>query len=349
MKYLLIGICFGIVLVKSQVVSWFRIQEMFRLESFHMYGVIGSAVVVGVISLQLIKRLGIRTLSGEPIVVTPKKFHWGNVIGGLIFGLGWAITGACPGPLFALIGAGFGVVILTLLSAIAGTWVYGWMKERLPLVILMVLVMGAPAALVAQDKPAFWDDVQTIKAYDRMYEPPASPILFVGSSSIRKWNDLERTFASYVVMNRGIGGAVTNDITRYLDDIVFPYHPRQIVIYVGENDLPQQTTTADSVLARTKLLIGAIRAKLPEVPIVYISMKPSPSRDAFREKCKQANALIKAFIMGEKLISYVDIFSPMLDKDGHSRPELFVQDMLHMNAKGYAIWKAAVEPHLLKR
>src|SRR6187402_1967640 len=116
----------------------------------------------------------------------------------------------------------------------------------------------------AQARPPFWDDVQTIKYYDKMYEPPANPIVFVGSSSIRKWNDAERTFAAYSVMNRGIGGAVTNDITYYLDDIVFPYHPRQIVIYVGENDLPQETATADTVLARTKVLIGRIRARLPE-------------------------------------------------------------------------------------
>lgn len=201
-------------------------------------------------------------------------------------------------------------------------------------------------AVRAQDKPAYWDDVQVIKRYDAMYQPPANPVLFVGSSSIRKWNELERTFAKYVVMNRGIGGAVTNDIMRYLDDIVFAYHPRQIVIYVGENDLPQKETTADSVLERTKRLVTAIRARMPEVPILYISMKPSPSRDQFREKCQQANALIRDYIKGEKKIEYIDIFSKMLDKDGKSRPELFVQDMLHMNEKGYAIWRAAVEPHL---
>lgn len=214
-----------------------------------------------------------------------------------------------------------------------------------------VLVLGAGSTDLAhaQARPPFWDDVQTIKSYDKLYDPPASPILFIGSSSIRKWNDVERTFAAYVVMNRGIGGAVTNDITYYLDDIVFPYHPRQIVLYVGENDLPQESATADTVLARTKLLIGRIRAGLPEVPIVYISMKPSPSREKWREKCLMANTLIRNWIAGEKKISYVDIFYPMLDKDGKSRPELFVGDMLHMNAGGYAIWRAAVEPLLLKR
>lgn len=131
-KYGIAGIFFGIVLVKAQVISWFRIQEMFQLTSFHMYGVIGTAVVTGIISLQLIKRFNIKTISGEPVSVKPKTFDKGQIFGGLIFGLGWAITGACPGPLFAQIGTGFTVVGVTLLSAIAGTWVYGAIQAKLP-------------------------------------------------------------------------------------------------------------------------------------------------------------------------------------------------------------------------
>jgi uncharacterized membrane protein YedE/YeeE len=131
-KFLFFGIIFGIILVKSQVISWFRIQEMFRLQAFHMYGIIGSAVVVGMISILIIKRFNIRTISGEPIVIPKKEFSWGNVYGGLIFGLGWAITGACPGPLYALIGSGFPIIIVTLLCAIAGTWFYGLIRDKLP-------------------------------------------------------------------------------------------------------------------------------------------------------------------------------------------------------------------------
>ncbi|MCU0468193.1 MAG: YeeE/YedE family protein [Arcicella sp.] len=131
-KYLLAGTLFGIIAVKSEIISWFRIQEMFRLTSFHMYGVIGTAVVVGIISIQLIKRLNIKTLSGEKIVIPAKTFNKGQIYGGLIFGFGWAITGACPGPLFAQIGSGFGVITVSLLSAIAGTWVYGLLREKLP-------------------------------------------------------------------------------------------------------------------------------------------------------------------------------------------------------------------------
>lgn len=132
LKYMVVGIVFGIVFVKAEIISWFRIQEMFRLHSFHMYGVIGTAVMVGMISVLLIKILNIRTLAGEKIVFHDKEMNKGQVIGGLIFGLGWAITGACPGPLFAQIGSGFLAVSITLISAIFGTWTYGALRDKLP-------------------------------------------------------------------------------------------------------------------------------------------------------------------------------------------------------------------------
>lgn len=132
LKYTLVGIGFGIVFVKAEIISWFRIQEMFRLQSFHMYGVIGSAVVVGALSVWIIKKFNIKTIYGEKIEFHPKTFNKGQIFGGLMFGLGWAVTGACPGPLFAQIGAGSSVIIVTLLSAIAGTWVYGKFRDNLP-------------------------------------------------------------------------------------------------------------------------------------------------------------------------------------------------------------------------
>ncbi|WP_035806381.1 DUF6691 family protein [Lunatimonas lonarensis] len=132
LKYLIVGIIFGIVFVKAEIVSWFRIQEMFRFQSLFMYLVIGSAIAVGVIAVQLIKRFNVKTLTGEPIKIATKEFRKGQIIGGFIFGLGWAITGACPGPLFAQIGTGFTVVFVTLLSAIGGTWLYGRFADKLP-------------------------------------------------------------------------------------------------------------------------------------------------------------------------------------------------------------------------
>ena len=132
LKFLFAGIVFGILLIKGEVISWFRIQEMFRLQSFHMYGVIGSAILTGMISLQIIKKFRVKSINKEIIALKPKKFQKGYIYGGLLFGFGWAITGACPGPLFAQIGSGATVVIITLLSAVAGTWVYGYFRERLP-------------------------------------------------------------------------------------------------------------------------------------------------------------------------------------------------------------------------
>jgi uncharacterized membrane protein YedE/YeeE len=128
----LLGIFFGIILIKAEVVSWWRIQEMFRLQNFHMFGVIGSAIATGMLSIFLIKKFKIKTIDGDPIVIEPKKFQKGNIYGGLLFGFGWAMTGACPGPLFALIGNGALVVIVTLISAILGTKVYGMIRNKLP-------------------------------------------------------------------------------------------------------------------------------------------------------------------------------------------------------------------------
>ena len=131
-KYAFAGITFGIILVKSEVISWFRIQEMFRLQSFHMYGVIGSAIVTGIISVFIIKKMKLTTIDGDKIDLPIRPFSKGQIYGGLMFGFGWALTGACPGPLFAQIGTGATVIIITLLSAIAGTWVYGRFKNSLP-------------------------------------------------------------------------------------------------------------------------------------------------------------------------------------------------------------------------
>ena len=134
LRYLIIGILFGILLTKSEVISWFRIQEMFRFQSFHMYGIIGSAVIVAALSVALIKRFNIKTVSGQEIHIPPKQMGKGTRywLGGTFFGIGWAMTGACPGPIFALIGNGVTVMLVTLLSALVGTWVYGYLRPRLP-------------------------------------------------------------------------------------------------------------------------------------------------------------------------------------------------------------------------
>lgn len=132
-KYLVIGVVFGVVLTKAEIISWYRIYEMFRMQSFHMYGVIGSAVVLGMILVQAIKRSGMKTIDGEPVVIKPKDPGFKRyVIGGLLFGFGWALTGACPGPLFILVGNGIAVMLVVVLAALAGTVAYGMLKDKLP-------------------------------------------------------------------------------------------------------------------------------------------------------------------------------------------------------------------------
>ncbi|HET8839498.1 MAG TPA: DUF6691 family protein [Flavobacteriaceae bacterium] len=131
--YLMIGIAFGIILFKSEAASWFRIFEMFQFQSFHMYGIIGSALILGILGIQLIKRKRLKSFSGEAIVFAPKKKSFTRyLIGGLIFGLGWALVGACPGPIFVLIGAGFFPVIIVLIGALLGTFLYGLFRKKLP-------------------------------------------------------------------------------------------------------------------------------------------------------------------------------------------------------------------------
>ncbi len=131
-KYFITGILFGFILIKAEVISWFRIQEMFHFQSFHMYGIIGSAIAVGAISIQIIKKFKIKDVDGNPITIIPKELNKGTAIGGLLFGFGWALTGACPGPLYALVGSGHVIVLVILLSALAGTFVYGILKDKLP-------------------------------------------------------------------------------------------------------------------------------------------------------------------------------------------------------------------------
>jgi uncharacterized membrane protein YedE/YeeE len=132
-KYILAGIIFGIIMSKSEAISWYRIQEMFRFQSFHMYGIIGTAVIAGITGVMIIRKFNLKDITGSPILFPKKDMQWKRyLIGGSIFGLGWALTGACPGPIFVLLGQGYGVMIIVILGALAGTYVYGILRSDLP-------------------------------------------------------------------------------------------------------------------------------------------------------------------------------------------------------------------------
>ena len=203
--------------------------------------------------------------------------------------------------------------------------------------------------------PAFWKDIQSFKKQDSISSPPKNAILLIGSSSFTMWKDVQDYFPGYTIVNRGFGGSTLLDQIRYADDVIFPYEPKQIVIYCGENDLASSdTVTATVVVDRFKQLYQIIRERT-KAPILYISMKPSPSRRHLFQKMREANQSIALFL-GESDVRgsltnknvYIDVHQKMLNETGQPLPEIFLEDSLHMNAKGYAIWQKEIQPFLLK-
>lgn len=193
----------------------------------------------------------------------------------------------------------------------------------------------------------FYRDIQQFKKQDSSIFPPKRGIIFIGSSSFTMWKDAQEYFPSHTIINRGFGGSTLPDVIRYVDDIVFPYDPRQVVIYCGENDLASSDTlSATTVTERFITLFDLLREKNKKLRIVYVSMKPSPSREKLFSKMQAANAAIKDFLDKRKRTAFVDVYPLMLDAEGNPRKELFLQDMLHMNKDGYAIWQKALEPYL---
>jgi lysophospholipase L1-like esterase len=201
----------------------------------------------------------------------------------------------------------------------------------------------------SQQKPPFYDEILQFKKLDSIKFPPQEAILFVGSSSFRKWEDVQSYFPDETIINRGFGGSELTDAIRYANDIIVSYHPRQIVIYSGENDLAySDSNTAEIVLIRFETLFNIIRSSMPQVPIVYVSIKPSPSRKNLMPRIEKANKLISNFLHSKKKTVFVDVYHKMLDKNGNPLPDIFLDDNLHMNAKGYHIWQKVIEPYLVK-
>ena len=218
------------------------------------------------------------------------------------------------------------------------------MKRFFTGIVFFILLTGV---VHAQQNPAFWDDIQKFKKQDSVNFPGTGKILFVGSSSFTLWKDVQNDFPSYPIINRGFGGSSLVDVIRYKEDVIFKYQPKQIVIYCGENDLAaSDTVSAETVVSRFKELFSAIRDRYRNVPVVYISMKPSPSRERLMPKMLVANLAIKNFLKKKRKTGFIDVYHKMLLADGKPMPDIFRDDKLHMNAKGYAIWKKAIEPWL---
>ncbi|MCW3079376.1 GDSL-type esterase/lipase family protein [Segetibacter sp.] len=212
------------------------------------------------------------------------------------------------------------------------------------LTYLFFLFQLTVTAQPAKVQPApFFNEIQQFKKQDSISFPPKNAILLVGSSSFRKWQDVQSYFPGYTIINRGFGGSVLPDVIRYADDIIIPYHPKQVLIYCGDNDLASSDTiTPEIVTRRFKQLFYIIRSKLPTATVTYVSIKPSPSRQKLMPKMIETNAMILRFLKTQKNTSFIDVFHPMLLPAGRAIPEIFLSDSLHMNEKGYAIWKKAI-------
>jgi len=217
------------------------------------------------------------------------------------------------------------------------------MKKPVCLLIFSVLL-----AITALAQP-FKEEIANFKKMDSLSFPGKHLILFAGSSSFRKWTHVQEAFPTHPIINRGFGGSTLPDLIYYANDILFPYEARQIVIYCGENDIAaSDTITAETLLLRFKQLFALIRTRQPKTEIDFVSIKPSPSRIQFRQTVEKSNQLIQAFIAKQPHSKYINVFNAMLNPDGSIRQDIFMEDRLHMNAKGYAIWTRIIEPYLKK-
>jgi lysophospholipase L1-like esterase len=216
---------------------------------------------------------------------------------------------------------------------------------------LAISAHAAPLSTVAVTAPAGYGSrwataFATFDADDAAHPRAPGGVLFVGSSSIRFWTDVEAQFANVpVVINRGFGGSQLSDCVRHLSRLVLAYRPRTVLVYAGDNDLAAGVAPLD-VLRSFVTFVDGVHEELPWTRIVYISIKPSPSRARLLPKIREANALIRDYASETEEVAFADVFTPMLDDAGHPRGELFRKDELHLNAQGYALWKQVIAQYV---
>jgi lysophospholipase L1-like esterase len=198
----------------------------------------------------------------------------------------------------------------------------------------------------AQEKLPFYNEINNFKKQDSLKFPPKNATLFVGSSTFTNWKDAQKHFPNQIIINRGFGGSSLPHVINYANEIIFPYDPKQIVIYCGENDFTNPGTTAEMVVDRVKQLFELIRKKYPKTHIAYISIKPSPSRQKYFPQMIEANKIIASMVKDMKHAKFINTYDAMFNPDGTLMTDIFLKDNLHMNAKGYAIWQKVMEPYL---
>jgi len=197
----------------------------------------------------------------------------------------------------------------------------------------------------AQEKP-YWKEIQEFKKIDQQNGIPKKPTLLVGSSSFTKWTDVNDYFPGKTIVNRAFGGSRLLDLNNYSDELLNPYKPKQILIYCGENDIAMDNPAAAEVFERFKTFFGKIRAKYPKVPVAYVSIKYSPSREKFWPIVTEVNQMIESYLKTQKRTDYIDITKVMNDNNGKVRTDIFLEDMLHMKPEGYQLWAKVIAPYM---
>lgn len=223
------------------------------------------------------------------------------------------------------------------------------MKKMKLFILTIFLFQGICTNVFSQQKIPFQSSIDAFRKQDSINFPPKGAILLVGSSSFTNWKDVQSYFPGHTIINRGFGGSSLPDVIRFAPEIIYPYQPSQVLIYCGENDFPSGINiTADTVFYRFSRLFNMIRTNLPKTEIVYVSMKPSPSRSKYLAEFRRGNEMIEKFLKKKTNTAFIDVYSKMILKDGSPMTDIFLEDKLHMNKKGYIIWQKAFNPFLRK-
>ncbi len=218
--------------------------------------------------------------------------------------------------------------------------------KRLIFLIIFALFFTFVVSAQTYDRAKIWDaEINSLTEIDLKQTPPKDAVLFVGSSSIRSWKNLRRDFPQLNLINHGFGGSRLEDVNFYFDRIVAPYNPKTIVLYAGENDV-NDGIAPEKVLADFQQFSKMVRARFPKAKLIYVSLKPSPTRWKLADKMRQTNEIVKAEIAKDKRAEFVDVWTAMLNEKGEPKPEIFVEDKLHLNEKGYAIWREVLAKYL---
>ena len=220
-----------------------------------------------------------------------------------------------------------------------------WSTATVGLTILCSVLNWSRAAELRALTNRWESDIGAFEASDKTNPPPQNAILFIGSSSIRMWTDIQKAFPEHRVFRRGFGGSELSDSVEFADRIVIPYKPKMILLYAGDNDIANGKSP-ERVLGDFKEFVEKVHAALPRTRIGYISIKPSLARRKLINEMKTANLLIKDYVGHGEGLLFIDVFTPMLDQDGEPRSELFIRDGLHLNDKGYALWTSIIGPVL---